>query len=179
MEAQSTICCEVYKMIRDIKLYGTLEKIAGQKSYRFDCDNQTQLFAGLRAQCPELDVPMRSMQTFSLVATESHEETNPTQIQDGFRFSNKAKVIHVAPSTEGAWWYVIWFLVIAIVSYAITRLTMPHLGGNNNAGGSRSTMFNGPTNATDQGGPIPIIYGKKVLVGSTIIAVDEDYSNLV
>jgi predicted phage tail protein len=160
-------------------LYGSLEKIAGRKDFRFDCDNQHQLFAGLRAQCPALDIPMRQMQTFSLVSTKTEEEVEPRQIEDGFNFGNDEKVIHIAPSTEGAWWYVLYFIIIAVISYAITRLTMPHMGGGNNAAGSRSTMFNGTVTQTDQGGPIQIPYGKKVLVGSQLIAADEDYFNLV
>jgi predicted phage tail protein len=55
---------------------------------------------------------------------------------------------------------------------------MPHMG-NNQGQGSRSTMFNGPVNPTEQGNPIPILCGKKVLFGAQVIAADEEYVNLV
>jgi len=165
-------------MIRDIRVYGTLEKVAGRKAFRFDCDNQHQLFAGLKAQYPELEMTLRQLKTFSIVSTESDEEKDPKVIEDGFSFSDKSKVIHICPSTEGAWWYVIVLIASIVISYAITRLTMPSMN-HSSSGGSRSTMFNGPVTQTDQGGPIPIIYGKKVLTGSTLIAADEDYYNTV
>jgi predicted phage tail protein len=166
-------------MIRNIRLYGSLAKVAKQNEFRFDCDNQHQLFAGLKAMCPELDLTLRQLKTFSIVSTESDDEVEPKTVYENFQFGKNAKYIHVCPSTEGAWWYVFIAIAMAVLSYAVTRLTMPDTNHNNGAGSGRSTMFNGPTNQTDQGGPIPIIYGKKVLVGSTIIAADADYYNTI
>jgi predicted phage tail protein len=165
-------------MIREIKLYGTLEKVAGVKSVRFDCDNQHQMFAGLKAMYPDLDMTFRTLKTFAVASTQSEDDTDPKPIQDGFNFSEKAKIIHLAASTEGAWLQLAYMVIAMVIAYVVVRLTMPHIN-QNNAGGSRSTMFNGPVNATDQGGPIPIIYGKKVLTGSTIMSADEDYYNTI
>lgn len=165
-------------MVRDIKLYGSLAKAADGKSFRFDCNNQHELLAGLKAQCPQLDMALRSTGSVSIVWTKDDEQVDPRNIEDGFRFSDEAKVIHISPATEGAWWYVIVIIASVVISYAVTRLTMPH-NSNSNSGGGRSTMFNGAVNSTSQGGPIPIIYGKKVLVGSTIMGADEDYYNTV
>ena len=165
-------------MIRKIRLYGTLEKVAGQKDFEFACDNQHQLFAGLRALCPQLDITMRQLKTFSICWTETEEEKNPKLVENGFRFSDRAKVLHISPSVEGAWWYVFVLIAAMVISYAIMRLTMPHMG-NNQGQGTRSTMFNGPVNPTEQGNPIPKLCGKKVLFGAQVIAADEDYVNLV
>src|SRR5689334_2527483 len=110
-------------MIRDIKLYGTLAKVAEGKTFRFDCDNQHQLFAGLKSQCPALEMPFRQLRTFSIVSTKNDKDVDPVAIEDGFTFGANDKVLHITPSTEGAWWYVIYFAVIAVISYAVTRLT--------------------------------------------------------
>lgn len=42
----------------------------------------------------------------------------------------------------------------------------------------RSFLFDGPTNTTEQGGAIPLIYGK-VLVGSTVISTSLDAKDLI
>jgi predicted phage tail protein len=165
-------------MLRNIRLYGTLEKLAGRKDFRFDCDTQQQLFAGLLAQCPKLAIPLRQMKTVHMAWAETEDQKEPKACEQGFRFSNRANYIHMCPSTEGAWPYVIVAIIAIVVSYAIVRLTMPHMSSNQSAG-SRSTMFNGPVNSTEQGNPIPIIYGKCTLVGSQIIASDEDYYNML
>jgi predicted phage tail protein len=176
MEAQGKVRSEIH-VIRDIYLYGSLEKAAGQKHFRFDCANQHQLFSGLKSRCPALDMVLRQKRTFHIVATESPDDRNVKQLADGFSFGDKAKIIHISPSTEGAWWYAAELIIALVVSYVVVRLTMPRLDHNQH--GSRSTMFNGPVNSTDQGGPIPIVYGKKVLVGSTIISAAEEYYNLL
>jgi predicted phage tail protein len=170
-------------MLRTIKLYGSLEKVAGNSTLSFDCDNQQQLFAFFRSFSPAMNLAVRS-KLIGLVGSDENDE-NLEGIRSGFSFGEKAKTIHVLPMTEGAqyvWAYIAEYvyqaLIVAAVSYIVTRLTMSSINTNpNGPGGKRSTMFNGPVNSTDQGGAIPIICGKKYLVGSTIMAADETYSN--
>jgi predicted phage tail protein len=169
---------EIYTVIRNIKLHGSLAKAAGVSDFRLDVNTQHELFLALKAQGPDVDMAMRRAGAVHIVQTGDNDE-NPAAVEDGFQFSSKAKNLHVAASTEGAWNFVIYAVIALVVSYVTTKL-MTHLQTNSNgSGGAKDTMFNGPANTTDQGGPIPIIYGKKVLVGSTIISSDEDYYNIV
>ena len=169
-------------MLRQIHLMGSLAKAAGQTDYTLDVDNQNQLFAALRAQNSKLDMVLRN-RPVALIASDENDQ-DAKLIKDGFSFSQKAKKIHVGVDTEGAAdggvmeVMAIVALVIGVVSIAI-MMTMKTKTGTNGSGGARSTMFNGAVNSVDQGGPITIVYGKKVLVGSQIIAVGEQYFNTV
>lgn len=94
--------------------------------------------------------------------------------------------IHVVPEVEGAiviplawYWVVAIYVAVAVATSYIAASLARHMNsGSNGPGGPQSTMFNGPQNSTDQGGPIPIIYGKQCLVGSTVMATDTDYFNI-
>ncbi len=165
-------------MIRNIRLHGSLAKAAGQDTFRLDVNTQHELFLALKAQGPRVDMALRKAGSVHIVQT-GDDDQDPSAVEDGFRFSDKAKNLHVAASTEGAWNFVIYAVIALVVSFAVSKL-MTHLQTNSNgSGGAKDTMFNGPVNPTDQGGPIPIIYGKKVLVGAQVIASDEDYFNVV
>lgn len=167
-------------MLRTIKLYGSLEKLTGKSEFVFNCDNQKQLLSGLKCVFPETKKYLREHRTLHMAWGESGDDKNLRPVEQDFQFSNKAKLIHLCAATEGAYFaipYIIAAVVAVVVSYVITRLMMPSTS--NNQQSSRSTMFNGPVNTTDQGNPIPIIYGKCVMVGSQIIATDEDYYNML
>ena len=160
----------------------TVAKAAGEDSFNLDVDDQHQLFAALRARSTKIDMALRKLGSVALVETDENE-TKAEAIDDGFRFGDKAETIHVVPHTEGAIVgvpLIVWAIAAAVVVSIATSMLMAHMNTNpNGAGGSKSTMFNGPVNSTDQGGPIPIVYGKRVLIGSTIIASDEDYVNIL
>ena len=167
-------------MIRNVRLYGSLEKAAGRKDFKFGCNTQAELFNGLKVICPSLNMHLRQGKQVYIFWTETLEQEKAKTVESGFRFSDKARYLHVCTGTEGAYAaipYLIEALVAIVVSYVIVKLTMPSMKQNNNS--SRSTMFNGPVNATEQGNPIPIICGKKLLVGSQIISAAEQYYNTV
>jgi predicted phage tail protein len=170
-------------VLRQIVLHGSLEKATGESTISLDVDQQNQLFAALRARSTKCDMALRKYNEVSMWTTDA-DGTGDCLIQ-GMGFGN-AQQVHICPHTEGAYIpgaselvvYVIIAAVIVIGAVAISLLS--HMQTNSNgAGGGKSTMFNGITNSTDQGGAIPIIYGKRVLVGSTIIGADESYVNLL
>jgi predicted phage tail protein len=169
-------------MIRNIKLHGSLAKAADEVEMKLDVDTQHELFAALRARSSKLDMALRKAGNVALIATDVDGE-DARSIRDGFRFGDKAANIAVVAQTEGAYFIpaIVWWAVaiMAVVQVATTML-MSHVQTNaNGSGGAKDTIFNGATNSTDQGGPIPVIYGKKCLVGSTIIAADESFFNTV
>lgn len=168
-------------MKRNVHLHGSLEKAAGQEVYRFDCDDQRLMFAGLRAASPALDIALRKAREVKLVGIDaSDQRANP--IDAGFQFDSSIEDIHIIPAIEGKFAVgalgVVEMIAAAVAVSYVTTLLMPKLSaGTNGAGGAKSTMFNGAINTTDQGGPIPIVYGKKTLVGSVVISVDVDFFN--
>lgn len=46
----------------------------------------------------------------------------------------------------------------------------PKIGGQVDDGGTQSNLFNGPENTTTQGGPVPLVYGGPILVGSQVVS---------
>jgi predicted phage tail protein len=181
---KSSIRAQVFIMLREVKLYSSLAKAAGTDVIQLNVDTQQHLFAALKAHSTSLDMTLRTTESVYIVATDENGE-NAVSIEPGFGFSSTAKQLHIASSTSGAFplaAWAIWDIVLVVVMVAvvvISSMLINKLNGTNNSTGAKSTMFNGPVNSTDQGGAIPIICGKKVLVGSTIISVAEDYYNVV
>lgn len=168
-------------MLRQIHLIGSLAKAAGRTDFNLDVDNQNQLLAALRSQNQKLDMSLRGRAVGIIKSDENDKDLVP--VEPGFNFG-KAKKIHVGVDTEGADPTGIseTALIIALVAVAASiaiLMTMKVKTNTNGSGGARSTMFNGAVNTVDQGGAIPVVYGKKVLVGSQIIAVGERYFNTV
>jgi predicted phage tail protein len=54
---------------------------------------------------------------------------------------------------------------------------IPDYSGREKPDSRPSYLFDGPVNTTEQGGPIPLIYGE-VLVGSTIISTSLDVEDI-
>lgn len=171
-------------MLRAIKLHGSLDKVVEVSEFDLDVNTQAELFAALKARSSKLDMALRHAGEVALVSTNLQNE-ELTVIEPGFSFGSTAAKIHLFPPIEGGWvaypilTAIVTAIAAAVISYGLTMLLNHMKTNSNGSGGAKSTMFNGPVNSTDQGGPIPIIYGKKVLVGSTVISVAEDYYNTV
>jgi len=172
-------------MIRTIHLHGSLEKAAGTSTIAFDFDDQKQMFAAINGFSQSLKMAMRKAQFVKIIATDPATE-NYEAVSEGFNFGKAQTDIHVVPEVEGAiviplawYWVVAIYVAVAVATSYIAASLARHMNsGSNGPGGPQSTMFNGPQNSTDQGGPIPIIYGKQCLVGSTVMATDTDYFNI-
>jgi predicted phage tail protein len=168
-------------MIRTIKLYGALEKAASKSEYELNVDTQQQLWAALRSKSQKLDIALRRNKV--CIAATDKDGNKAKAIHQGFSFSPAAEVLHIVAHTEGAAvagiWLVVEMIAVAVVVSVVSSMLISTMTNKHSSGGQRSTMFNGPINSTEQGGPIPIVYGLKCLVGSTIISVDEDYYNTV
>lgn len=157
-------------MIRNITLHGSLATIAGTDTYRFDVDNNTQLFSAFRSINPKLSLAMLKCPELA-IATQDGDK-----IEDGAFGYGTAPDIHIASAVDGSNIYVqIALLVISL--YLSSRMVNKMTG--NNATGQKSTMFSGAINSTQQGGAIPIIYGKKCLVGSNVVSSDVQFYNTV
>jgi predicted phage tail protein len=159
-------------MIRNIHLHGNLGKVAGHEVLKYDADNIPMLVAALRSFSPKLDYELR---TSKLKVVGGYGTDTIEDFGEGFGFGKNTD-IHVIPNTCGAW-----NIVISIVIEIIIAIVAAHLAAKidtKNGPGQRTTIFSGPVNSTAQGGPIPIVYGKKVLVGSTIISTAIEYYNV-
>lgn len=169
-------------MIRKIHLYGSLAKAAGEDSFEYDVDTQPQLFAMLRRRSPALDMELRRAGQV-VICTPDADRKTATCVGQGFNFG-KREELHIATHTDGGYFaipYLVTALIAVVVAVAVAYIGAALMSKNNpnGPGGPKSTMFNGPVNNSDQGGGIQIVYGRKVLVGSTVISVAEDYVNMV
>lgn len=173
---------QVSNMIRNIKLYGGLKKATEHPEFRCDVDTPQHLLAALRGQSQSLDMAVRSG-ALAVVGTNSTGDT--VELDQGFNYGKDVDTLHIVQHSEGSYGSEVLIaievaVIVTAASIIITRLLTKSLNTNpNGSGGAKSTMFNGAVNSTDQGGPIPQVYGKKVLVGTTIIAADEDSFNTV
>ncbi len=169
--------------VRNIHLHGDLGKFG--ELHVFNADNLQHLYAGLKARDPKLDYYLRTNKVKVIGGVGDNIDRD---FGEGLNFG-AATDIHVVPSTEGAFFipaiyaaYGLWAAVAAVaveVTIAYVALKMAaKMQTNGNGPGQRSNIFSGPVNSTAQGGPIPIIYGKKVLVGSTIISSALQYNNV-
>lgn len=66
------------------------------------------------------------------------------------------------------------FMAATALSMAISGVAQMIAGtpkaGQIDDGGKQSDLFNGPENTTTQGGPVPLVYGGPILVGSQVIS---------
>jgi predicted phage tail protein len=129
-----------------------------------------------------------------------HENGNPTELNDEtFKLDGKASAIRFAPVVEGAGGNGIGeFVAGAVILVAglysggtawaaygpmmtaagaslmvggVAAMLAPKPGDSSSSGdNSNSTYFSGPTNTTTQGAPVPLIYGRNIMVGSQAIS---------
>lgn len=174
-------------MIRNIHLHGSLALATDQSVYRLDCDDQAMLFAALKSISSSLERALRKVKEVKLISIKLEAE-KAEPLEPNFKFGS-AVDIHLMPCLEGdivvpaiiaaygIWATVAYYVAVAIVVTYVAQALSPKMptGNAGSAGGVKSMMFNGAIQTTDQGGPIPILYGKKLLVGSTVIGSDLDY----
>jgi len=170
-------------MLRKVHLHGRLKKTAGREVFDFDCDDQSMLLAAIRNLSPEVDLALREVSKVKIIASDSNAK-KAEPVDGGFTFGDNVTDLHIIPHVVGdysaaamaIWEQVAIYVAVAVATSYVSAMLAPKMpSGSNGAGGLKSIMFNGPINSTDQGGPIPVVYGKKVLIGSTVIAVDIDY----
>jgi predicted phage tail protein len=182
-------------MKRNVKLYGSLAIDAGVDQLELDANHSAMLFRGLQCRIPEFRKIASAHKKLMIVGTKkTNEKIEVVKSKDLMQPFADCDTIHVMPETEGDISEAFWAVAVAVVDtvgetaalyiaaavvivgvvaimYGESVLAQalapkPKTGSGTS---NPSFIFSGPTNATSQGGAIPIIYGT-CLVGSTIIA---------
>jgi predicted phage tail protein len=176
-------------MKRNVKLYGTLAIDSGVDELQLDVNHSRMLFRALEHRVPNFRKITRAYPELVVIGTKKGETNQPQIVptNDPLRPFEDADTIHVLPKTEGdiseavyalvelglsyAAAYAVVIVGVVALMYGVSTLAQslapkPSTGSTPS---DNSFIFSGPTNATSQGGPVPIVYGT-CLVGSTIIA---------
>jgi predicted phage tail protein len=177
-------------MLRTITFHGVLAE--KYKPIQLDADNSPMLFAGLRSVYPDFRKDIANLSEIAVVAAKRTDgKPEAVQVTDYlFPFAD-ATEIHIVPVAEGDYLQIagaiieyfgaagitaaiIYVAVAVAMIYALSAIAQamaPKPSTSKGAAQDASFIFNGPQNATRQGGAVPILYGT-ALVGSTIIASD-------
>lgn len=186
-------------MLRKINLHGALAENGSIQVIDLDVDTTRMMFRGLCSVVDGFESRLRNVGTDIQVFTVNEESKTIDGVAPealGMTLG-KTKEVHITPAIEGGGfeiaiamgmaagtmgYFVVGFVInmaISMVLGAISSALAPKPDTSNGAAEKKpSFMFNGPVNVTEQGYPVPLAYGLKVLTGSTVISVDADVVQL-
>jgi len=186
-------------MLRTINLHGSLALDGKLQTVELDVDTPQIMFRGLSCLVEGFDSRMRALTTDIQMFIVNPEVTDKNELNsvgpEGLsRTLGDAKELHIIPAVEGGGfeiaamyfvkgtmaYYVAGFVISLAISYVLGAIAQSMAPKPSTSAGAAtidqkpSFMFNGPVNITEQGYPVPLAYGLKVLTGSTVISVDAD-----
>lgn len=190
-------------MVRTICLHGSMASELGATPIRIDVDNVPDLMLALRSIYKGFRQYVRKVPELVFLVSEKDQE-NPRPLAPEFigqRFDDQAEEVHVIPALEGAGIAIIataglsgWALVGAyavnimasmLISMALGALIQAiapspstSAGSSNQVAENSSFLFNGAINVTQQGGPVPLVYGD-FLVGSVVVSTEVNVDQLL
>ena len=186
-------------MLRSISLHGALAENGSIQVIDLDVDTPRMLFRGLCCVVDGFETRLRSLGTDIQLFTVNEETKTIESVAPetlGMTLGDNQQ-LHLTPAIEGGGfeiaigmgfaagtmgYFVVGFIInlaISMVLGAISSALAPKPDTSNGAAEKKpSFMFNGPINVTEQGYPVPLAYGLKVLTGSTVISVDADVVQL-
>lgn len=185
--------------MKTIHLHGALGKKFG-RVHKLDCSNIAMACSGIESNNPGFRAAiLESGARFAVIIGDIKDEKgrdNLTEITMQMNLSDKDQIIHIVPeivgNKEGFFQFVIGIVLfvvgtiymqpwlqqmgigIALGGVAAMLAPTPQVGGDaERVDEKASFLFNGAVNKSEQGGPIPLVYGT-ALVGSTVINVSVD-----
>ena len=184
-------------MIRTIQFAGPLADHFGDEPIRFDCDDWPMLFSGLECAYPDFRTELSKYEDLCIAKLVDNRLEYLDESEMPMTFG-QAEVIVLAASEEGSAqaaaayiaealfaagttayavaFAVAYIAVTVAIAYA-TGAVMRALSDSPSADTNRdrekhaSYLFNGAQNIVEQGGAIPLIYGRH-RVGGTIISTE-------
>ena len=189
-------------MIRTIHFHSILADKAEVKTIDLDCDTPRAMISALMSQVKKFRALISEYPAMNLVASNSDktyiEPIGPDEFE--FTFSEKATDIHLLTDVEGSGAEMIAYFIMEMnmslamataVTSIITNVAIsvvlgavsaalapsPSTSGGNPADTRPSFLFNGAVNVTEQGYPVPLIYGIHTS-GSIVISAGVDVSEL-
>lgn len=183
-------------MLRKVRFVGPLADRFGKEPITFDCDDIRMLFSGLQCVYPDFRAELTKYDEVALLKKVGDKLEPIPEEELSFTFG-KAEEIFFAAGTKGssaefaAWVastvlelegtayaiayaaaYVVATIAITAAMGAVMRSMMDAPSNEQNERDKHaSNLFNGAQNVIEQGGAIPIVYGKH-RVGATIISTE-------
>jgi predicted phage tail protein len=189
-------------MVRTIQLHGSLATELGHTPIRIAVDDVQDLILALRSIYPNFRRYTQQVKEFVFLVSDKNAQ-NPRPLEPEFigqRFGD-AEEVHIVPAIEGAGIEVMatagltgWALAgayavnimatmllsmaLGAVFQALAPSPSTSAGSSNQVAEKASFLYNGAVNVTQQGGPVPLVYGD-FLVGSVVISTEVSVDQLL
>ena len=157
----------------DVRLHGALERLLPGGSITLDVATPAEAVHALAVLTPEFEPALReSAQHYRLTLDDAPITEAELTLRVGAR-----RELHIHPEAAGAadpisgW--LIAAVVLSLVAAAYAVISIPDIAdyGERDAADSRAShLFDGAVNTAAQGGPVPLIYGGPIRVGSTVVS---------
>lgn len=182
-------------MLRRVGFVGPLADRFGKEAITFDCDDIRSLLSGLQCAYPDFRAELSNFDEVILVKKQG-DKIEPIPQEELSLTFGKADEIYLAAGTKGsaaeaaafvasyfaegtaAYYaaYVITYVAVAVAVTATMGAVMRSMMDTPDASRSErdkraSSLFNGVQTVIEQGGAIPVIYGRH-RVGSTVISTE-------
>lgn len=185
---------------RKVYLHGALAKKWGKQPFLVDADTTQLVMQGLFVQLgAKFKQTIKEGKWHVLKGKpKAKNDLGPEEVQ--FKLGEKVMELHIMPAIEGAG--AVFRVVLGVIlvvggfvfgqSWAIQLGASMILGGvaqllapkpqmskpSDQAGQQASFMFNGTVNVTEQGGPVPIIYGRVPRASCVVLSAGLTVENL-
>ena len=177
-------------MIRDIQLYGNLAETYGYKTMSKDVDTTFDLVAALKSELKDFRSYLNEYPDQMVILTDK-DRKNPRSIQQSFNgneFGDAAE-IHIIPNHNGAGIEVavsvfgmtnaLGIFVVNTIANMLISMALGSLAqalapspetqaSEHDVQQQPSFLYNGTQNVTEQGFPVPVIYGIH-MTGSIVV----------
>ena len=157
----------------DVHLHGALERLLPDGSIALDVATPAEAVHALTVLIPEFEPALReSAPYYRLTLDDAPITEAELTLKVGAR-----RELHIHPEAAGAadpisgWLIAAVVLSLAVATYAV--ISIPDIAdyGERDAADSRAShLFDGAVNTAAQGGPVPLIYGGPIRVGSTVVS---------
>jgi predicted phage tail protein len=164
--------------MRNVYLYGILAEKFGTDPIKMDASNIYHIISMLNANFgQEFNQILREGRFMFIRGNKDVPEPNMIQETEVLLDFNPTEDVHIIPVVDGG---IVW-VVVALVIYAIVQAATSHTPKMDNymhasIDNRPSFVFNGPVNVQEQGGPMPLVYGRfrtGSVVGSAGLAVEQ------
>lgn len=160
-------------MLKNIFLYGNLREKYGEKLC-LDVNSVGEALRAIDANRPGFLIDLKQNQKYEVVRGESLTKGEHLECYDQLIMHYGKGDFHIAPATEGSLEPFTIFLIVMVLLMAVAFVLMSpaaidDYGDREDPNERRSFHFGGPTNTTEQGGVLPLVYGR-MIVGSTVVS---------
>ena len=156
----------------DVHLHGALARLLPDGSIALDVATPAEAVHALTVLIPEFEAALRESEHYRVTVGDAPITEAELTLNVGAQ-----REMHLYPEAAGAadpisgW--LIAAVVLSLVAAAYAVISIPDIAdyGERDAADSRAShLFDGAVNTEAQGGPVPLIYGGPIRVGSTVVS---------